>query len=34
LRVASNVYFLRMGRMIVSETASEARSREHYWDLF
>jgi branched-chain amino acid transport system ATP-binding protein len=34
LRISSRVYFLRMGRIILEETAAESARREHYWDLF
>ena len=34
LRVCSRVYYLRMGRILLEETATEARNRTHYWDLF
>lgn len=34
LRVADRVYYLRMGEILLTETAEEARKREHYWDLF
>jgi branched-chain amino acid transport system ATP-binding protein len=34
LRISSRVYFLRMGRIILEESAEQASKREHYWDLF
>jgi branched-chain amino acid transport system ATP-binding protein len=34
LRVASRVYYLRMGQIVLTETAEEARQREHYWEFF
>jgi branched-chain amino acid transport system ATP-binding protein len=34
LRVAKDVYYLRMGRVLLSETTEAALKREHYWDLF
>jgi branched-chain amino acid transport system ATP-binding protein len=34
LRIASRVYYLRMGRVLLSESAEAARNRDHYWDLF
>lgn len=34
LRISSRVYFLRMGRIILEESAAESAQREHYWDLF
>ena len=34
LRVSSRVYFLRMGRIILEESAAQSATREHYWDLF
>jgi branched-chain amino acid transport system ATP-binding protein len=34
LRVAKHVYYLRMGRVLLSETTEAALEREHYWDLF
>jgi branched-chain amino acid transport system ATP-binding protein len=34
LRIATEVYYLRMGQVLLSETAEAAQKREHYWDLF
>lgn len=34
LRIASRVYYIRMGKIILTETAAEAKMREHYWELF
>jgi branched-chain amino acid transport system ATP-binding protein len=34
LRVCSRVYYLRMGKIILEESAEAARARPHYWDLF
>lgn len=34
LRVCSRVYYIRMGRIILAESAAEAKLREHYWELF
>lgn len=34
LRVASRVYYIRMGKIILTETAAEASKRDHYWELF
>lgn len=34
IRYATRVYFLRMGKIILEETAEQAAKREHYWDLF
>ena len=34
LRIATHVYYLRMGSLLVSESAEAAKAREHYWDLF
>ena len=34
LRVAHRVYYIRMGRVLLTETAEAALKRPHYWDLF
>jgi branched-chain amino acid transport system ATP-binding protein len=34
LRISSRVYFIRMGQIILEETAAQSAQREHYWDLF
>jgi branched-chain amino acid transport system ATP-binding protein len=34
LRLSSRVYYLRMGKIILEESAETARARDHYWDLF
>jgi branched-chain amino acid transport system ATP-binding protein len=34
LRVSHRVYYLRMGRVLLTEDASAALKREHYWNLF
>lgn len=34
IRYAGRVYFLRMGKIIIEETAENAAKRDHYWDLF
>jgi branched-chain amino acid transport system ATP-binding protein len=34
LREADRVYVMRSGRVILEESATEMRSREHWWDLF
>jgi branched-chain amino acid transport system ATP-binding protein len=34
LRVATEAYYLRMGRVLLSETTEAALERPHYWDLF
>lgn len=34
IRYAGRVYFLRMGKIILEETAEQAARRDHYWDLF
>ncbi len=34
LRIVDQVYYLRMGEVLLSETAEAARARDHYWDLF
>lgn len=34
LRVADRVYYLRMGQILLTESAEAAQKRDHYWDLF
>jgi branched-chain amino acid transport system ATP-binding protein len=34
LRVAHRVYYLRLGRVLLTESAEDALQRPHYWDLF
>jgi branched-chain amino acid transport system ATP-binding protein len=34
LRVTDRVYYQRMGKMLLTETAEDSRAREQYWELF